>query len=95
MRDVKAVGVKFWHVLLPKQSSALLRECKFISFSGTGNIVSLVICTCIFQNLGDKIKKKKYLYWFSQLMAVIFCSMIPSLLHSLLRIFPSCVEHLM
>ena len=64
MRDVKAVGVKFWHVLLPKQSSALLRECKFILFSGTGsfslcNIVSLVICTCIFQNLGDKIKKKE------------------------------------
>ena len=29
MRDVKAVGVKFWHVLYPKQSSSLLRECKY------------------------------------------------------------------
>ncbi|KAJ8298151.1 hypothetical protein KUTeg_024682 [Tegillarca granosa] len=26
MRDVKAVGTKFWHVLYPKQSSSLLKE---------------------------------------------------------------------
>ncbi|KAH3855265.1 protein YIPF6-like [Dreissena polymorpha] len=26
MRDLKAVGVKFWHVLYPKTSTALLRE---------------------------------------------------------------------
>ncbi|KAK3100499.1 hypothetical protein FSP39_020990 [Pinctada imbricata] len=26
MRDVKAVGIKFWHVLYPKQSTALLKE---------------------------------------------------------------------
>ncbi|KAL4229934.1 Yip1 member 6 [Mactra antiquata] len=26
MRDVRAVGVKFWHVLYPKSSTALLRE---------------------------------------------------------------------
>ena len=28
MRDLKAIGVKFWHVLYPKQSKALLKECK-------------------------------------------------------------------
>lgn len=27
-RDVKAVGQKFFHVLLPRQSRALLRDCK-------------------------------------------------------------------
>ena len=31
MRDVKAVGFKFYHVLYPKQSKMLLRECKFLS----------------------------------------------------------------
>ncbi|XP_062599086.1 protein YIPF6-like [Saccostrea cucullata] len=26
MRDLKAIGIKFWHVLYPKQSKALLKE---------------------------------------------------------------------
>ena len=34
MRDVKAVGVKFLHVLYPKQSNKLLRECKSFNSSG-------------------------------------------------------------
>ena len=30
MRDLRAVGIKFWHVLYPKSSTALLRECKLL-----------------------------------------------------------------
>ena len=29
VRDLKAVGVKFWHVLYPKESRSLLRDCKY------------------------------------------------------------------
>ncbi len=28
MRDVKAVGKKFYHVLYPRQSRTLLQECE-------------------------------------------------------------------
>ena len=28
MRDLRAVGIKFVHVLYPKESRALLRECE-------------------------------------------------------------------
>lgn len=28
LRDVKAVGSKFYHVLYPKEKSSLLKECK-------------------------------------------------------------------
>lgn len=30
LRDLKAVGIKFWHVLYPKQSKTLLKECKYL-----------------------------------------------------------------
>lgn len=29
LRDLRAVGVKFYHVLYPKEKAALLKECKF------------------------------------------------------------------
>lgn len=28
LRDLRAVGVKFYHVLYPKEKAALLKECK-------------------------------------------------------------------
>ena len=30
MRDLKAVGKKFYHVLYPRESRALLQECKYL-----------------------------------------------------------------
>uniref|UniRef100_A0A8C0L011 Protein YIPF n=1 Tax=Canis lupus dingo TaxID=286419 RepID=A0A8C0L011_CANLU len=32
MRDLKAVGKKFMHVLYPRKSNTLLRDCKYMSF---------------------------------------------------------------
>ena len=43
MRDLRAVGVKFWHVLYPKKSTALLRECKYSQARSDKNDK---ICTC-------------------------------------------------
>lgn len=31
MRDLRAVGTKFYHVLYPKEKKALLKECEYIS----------------------------------------------------------------
>lgn len=31
LRDIRAVGVKFYHVLYPKEKSSLLKDCKFIN----------------------------------------------------------------
>lgn len=30
MRDLRAVGNKFYHVLIPREKSSLLKECKYI-----------------------------------------------------------------
>jgi hypothetical protein len=32
MRDLKAVGRKFMHVLYPRKSNALLRDCEYMRF---------------------------------------------------------------
>lgn len=32
MRDLKAVGKKFMHVLYPRKSNALLRDCEYMRF---------------------------------------------------------------
>jgi len=33
VRDLKAVGNKFFHVLYPRQQTSLLTECKFVKMS--------------------------------------------------------------
>lgn len=30
LRDIRAVGVKFYHVLYPKEKSSLLKDCKLL-----------------------------------------------------------------
>lgn len=32
LRDLRAVGVKFYHVLYPKEKSTLLKECKSLKW---------------------------------------------------------------
>ena len=30
MRDLRAVGTKFWHLMYPKEKKALLKECELL-----------------------------------------------------------------
>ena len=46
MRDVKAVGFKFYHVLYPKQSKMLLRECKFLCLFFDFFYTCVCVCVC-------------------------------------------------
>ncbi|XP_022328167.1 protein YIPF6-like [Crassostrea virginica] len=49
MRDLKAIGVKFWHVLYPKQSKALLKEWDL-----WGPLILCVFMAIMLQGSDDK-----------------------------------------
>lgn len=48
LRDIRAVGVKFYHVLYPKEKSSLLKDCKHRE-----SVPSRTISICLFLFSGD------------------------------------------
>lgn len=48
LRDIRAVGVKFYHVLYPKEKSSLLKDCKH-----SESVPSRMIPICLFLFSGD------------------------------------------
>lgn len=47
MRDLKAVGKKFMHVLYPRKSNALLRDCEYRGFEDLLHIIGTLSFTAL------------------------------------------------